>query len=77
MITGNNLNNIELSINGHQLSLSLAHLENLEVQFSDFRFESGIINDVTVRVRPTNHVYSRRFESDTDNYDVLKKVENY
>lgn len=54
--------------------LGLGHLENLSIEIEDFQLENGSTTSVTVHMRPTNHLYSRRFDPSSDNEVELKKT---
>ena len=84
MVVHDGLEDISINTsNGVQLH-SLEHLQDLTIEISAFNFENGVTDDVEIHVRPTNHVYSRKFEHDTDNYanlsatgELIIKYEHY
>ena len=74
MSTQNNLDDLIIVLNGKSVTKSLTHLENLKILIVDFISESNNKNDVTINIRPTNHVYSRSFDKGTDNREKLQRT---
>ena len=61
----NGFTDITFIENGLAHRYSLKHLEGLSIEKADFERESGQTAPLTIHIRPTNHLYSRKFE-DTD-----------
>lgn len=57
---------IIVQLDGQYKTHSLDHLFDNAVIISDFRFEDGRVEEITISIRPTNHVYSRAVEEYED-----------
>jgi hypothetical protein len=62
-----------ISNNGAVQTHSLSHLRDLCIDINGFVFENNVVDNIKIFVRPTNHVYSRKFDSVTDNTKRLKE----
>lgn len=49
----------------------LDHLFGLDIEIKEFQYESGIVGNVRLVIKPTNHLYSRE-KLDSDNVAQLK-----
>ena len=74
MTVQNGFNDLVFVTSSGVTKLGLGHLENLSIEINDFQLENGSTNTVTVHMRPTNHLYSRRFDPASDNEAILKKT---
>jgi hypothetical protein len=71
-VVQNGFNDLVFTIDGKEKRLGLSHLENLFIEINDFQLDDGRSITVTLHMRPTNHLYSRRFEPETDDEVALK-----
>lgn len=74
---------IVITIDGVESNYDLSHTLDLEITIDDFQFENGIVGPAFVKVKPTNHVYSRAIENSDDKLaldstgELLKSYEHY
>ncbi|HCZ9068405.1 TPA: hypothetical protein O4G11_003624 [Proteus mirabilis] len=70
----NGFNDLVFNIDGKEKQLSLKHLSNLSLEIKDFRLENNSLVDIVIHMRPTNHLYSRRFDPDNDDAEKLNQT---
>lgn len=74
MTAQNGFNDLVFLIDGEKKRLALSHLENLYIVIDDFQLDNGNKTKLTVHMRPTNHLYSRRFEPASDDEALLTQT---
>ncbi|EGQ9055240.1 hypothetical protein HJ196_23290 [Vibrio parahaemolyticus] len=70
----NGFEDLVLTIGTETEYLPLSHLQDLQIQIDDFELESKHKVTLTVYIRPTNHLYSRRFDGALDNEAGLSQT---
>ena len=75
--TQNGFNNVVFTEDDAVKQYSLSHLESLSILFEEFELESKQVIPVSIHVRPTNHLYTRRFEPDSDSLASSRLITRY
>tara|TARA_R110001583_G_scaffold146766_3_gene298790 strand:- start:339 stop:1127 length:789 start_codon:yes stop_codon:yes gene_type:complete len=75
--TQNGFNDVVFTESGVAKQYSLSHLEGLSIHFEEFELESKQVVPVSIHVRPTNHLYTRRFEPNSDSIASSRLITRY
>jgi len=75
--TQNGFDDVVFTESGAVQQYSLSHLEDLSIHFEEFELESKQIVPVSIHVRPTNHLYTRKFESNSDSITSPRLITRY
>lgn len=75
--TQNGFNDVVFREDGVVKRYSLSHLDGLIIHFEDFELESKQIVPVSIHVRPTNHLYTRKFEPRIDSITSPRLITRY
>jgi hypothetical protein len=69
-IVHDGISSIEVKIDGVAQEFPLEHLFDHVVTVKEFRFEDNRVESISIEVRPTNHVYSRKIENSDDHQQL-------
>lgn len=72
MVVQNGFDDLIINRDGEELPFSLSHLMDKSIEIPEFQLDSNHVVHLVVHMRPTNHLYSRKFDPDQDNYAALQ-----
>jgi hypothetical protein len=75
--TQNGFNDVIFTEDSAVKQYSLSHLEGLSIHFEEFELESKQVIPVAIHVRPTNHLYTRRFVPNSDSIASSRLLTRY